>query len=118
MARRYRTYTMMFKSQVAEEFLTGNWPVRVLAEKYHIDHRLVRIWVEKYRAGEFTGAEAEDAIVADYEDRIAELERKVGQLVMENELLKKRLEIASHHATANSSIVSGPRVYPSPEDVA
>jgi transposase len=51
---------------------------------------VIRLWLAKHQAGEFS----EEAAVADsmeeYEARIAALERKVGQLTLENELLKRR----------------------------
>ena len=50
---------------------------------------LIRVWVAKYEAGQFDDESAQGDILARYEARIAELERKVGQLVMENEWLKK-----------------------------
>ena len=42
------------------------------------------------------------------ESRIAELERKVGQLAMENDLLKKAEEFARQKRNASSLIISGP----------
>ena len=51
---------------------------------------LIRIWVAKYEAGEFDDESVQGDILTRYEARNAELERKVGQLVMENEWLKKR----------------------------
>lgn len=55
-------------------------------------------------------------MVAEYEAKIAALERKVGQLTMEIDLLKKtsRLRLVSDSGT--SSIVTGPRPAPSGED--
>ena len=45
-----------------------------------------------------------------YEARIAELERKVGQLVMENDLLKKTGRTVNRPNDVTSSIVSAPKV--------
>jgi hypothetical protein len=50
---------------------------------------LIRLWIRKYEAGEFTDELAEAVYIAQYERKIAELERKVGQLTMEVDLLKK-----------------------------
>ena len=49
-----------------------------------------RLWVRKYEAGEYSDELAEAVRVAGCERKIAELERKVGQLAMEVDLLKKR----------------------------
>jgi hypothetical protein len=52
----------------------------------------------------------------EYEARIAALERKVGQLTMENDLLKKTLSGSRFPNGASSSIVSGPPVSPERKD--
>src|ERR1700689_1407203 len=57
--------------------------------------------------------EADASIVAEYETRIAALERKVGQLTMELDLAKKtpRLRLVSDNES--SSIITGPKPVPS-----
>jgi len=56
---------------------------------YSLSRNLIRLWVHKYEAGEFTDEAAEVFRVTEYEPKIAELERKVGQLTMEVDLLKR-----------------------------
>ena len=60
--------------------------------------------------------EADASIVAEYETRIAALERKVGQLTMELDLAKKtpRLRLVSDNES--SSIITGPSPVPSEGD--
>ena len=48
--------------------------------------------------------------------KIAELERKVGQLTMEIDLLKKGVQLARRPNDDSYSIVSGPKVSPPRED--
>ena len=62
----------------------------------------------KHEAGEFDDESVQGDILARYEARIAELERKVGQLVMENEWLKKTRRPAIQPGSAMYSVVSGP----------
>jgi hypothetical protein len=50
--------------------------------------------------------------------KIAELERKVGQLTMEVDLLKKGVQLGRQRSVVTSSIVSGPKASPSREDAA
>ena len=76
---------------------------------------LIRIWVAKYEAGEFDDEQVQGDVLARYEARIAELERKVGQLVMENDLLKKARRAAEQPSGAMVSVVSGPTVSRSDE---
>jgi hypothetical protein len=54
--------------------------------------------------------------VRDYEAKIASLERKIGQLVMEVDLLKKGGR--ARPSAEPPSIVSGPAASPSSKDVA
>ena len=48
-----------------------------------------RIWAKKHEAGEYDDDSARAVVIEEYERRIAELERKVGQLTMELELAKR-----------------------------
>jgi len=47
-------------------------------------------WVEKHRAGEITEQTDQAERLREAEAKVARLERKIGQLVMEVDLLKKR----------------------------
>ena len=106
---RYRTYTIEFKRRVAEEHLSGGVGLSELARRHDISRELLRIWVRKYEAGEFAIGGSPRADRRAYEAKIASLERKVGQLTMELDLLKKGLASARRPRGASSSIVSGPK---------
>jgi transposase len=105
---RYRTYTVEFKRQVAEEHL-GGVSLNELARRHDISRELLRTWVKKYEAGEFAGDGPVRPDRRAYEAKIAGLERKVGQLTMELDLLKKGLRSARRASGARSSVVSGPK---------
>jgi transposase len=115
---RYRTYSIEFKRQIVQEYLGGEDSLHGLSKRHGVGRNLIRIWLTKYQEGEFT----DEAAVADslegYEARIAALERKVGQLTMENELLKKTLPRARSTNGGNCSLVSGPPVALGRKDVA
>ena len=68
----------------------------------------MREWIHKYEAGEFDDRHTPTTHEQDLEQRIAALERKVGQLTMENELLKKGAQRSALLRSERSSIVSGP----------
>jgi transposase len=106
---RYRTYTVEFKRQVAEEHLSGGTSLNQLARRHDISRELLRIWVRKHAAGEFAGDGPTEADRRAYEAKVAGLERKVGQLTMELDLLKKGLASARRPRSANSSVMSGPK---------
>jgi len=67
-------------------------------------------------AGQLNDEVADATRIAEYETKIAALERKVGQLTMEVDLLKKGARWARRPNVESSSIVSGPRPSPSRED--
>jgi transposase len=110
---RYRTYTVEFKRQVVEEHLGGGTSLNQLARRHDISRELLRTWVKKYEAGEFASGASPRADRRAYEAKIAGLERKVGQLTMELDLLKKGLRSARRASGASTSVVSGPEPAPS-----
>ena len=81
-----------------------------IARKYQLSPKLLERWRGEWRAkGELafpgTGRRGADLPALDDARRIAELERKIGQLTMENDFLKKALaHIRDHHPPA---VVSG-----------
>ena len=89
MARRHRSYSLEFKRHVAQQYLSGDISLARLARQHDISRNLIRVWIAKYEAGEFDDEQVQGDLLARYVARIAELERKVGQLIMENDLLKK-----------------------------
>jgi len=90
MARRRRRFTREFKVQVLNEITAGK-TIAQAAREHNIHETLICKWRKDYEKdpeaafpgnGNPTSAEA----------KIAELERMVGRLTMENDLLKKALE--------------------------
>ena len=93
---------------MVEEHLAGV-SLTELARRHDISRELLRIWVEKYEAGEFASGGSPKSDRRAYEAKIAGLERKVGQLTMELDLLKKGLISARRARDGTSSVVSGPK---------
>ena len=105
---RYRTYTVEFKRQLVEEHLGGGTSLSQLARRHDISRELLRTWVKKYEAGDLAGGPATTPDRRAYGAKIAGLERKVGRLTMELDLLKKGLRSARRASGGTSSVVSGP----------
>src|SRR6266566_2798392 len=84
---KHRTHSIEVKRQVVQEFLGGESP-HALAKRHSISRNLIKIWVAKYEAGGLDSDTAAADVLADYEARIAALERLVGKLALENEFLK------------------------------
>jgi transposase len=77
-----------------------------IARKYQLSPKLLERWRGEWRAkGELAfpgiGRRGVDTLGLDDARRIAELERKIGQLTMENDFLKKALQhFKDHHPPA------------------
>jgi transposase len=114
--RSYRSYTTEFKLAAVQAYRNGQAGLKAVAKQYGICHTLLIRWVRKFEQGDLNEELAEAHTLRDYEAKIATLERKVGQLVMELDLLKKG---APRQPTGEPvSIVSGPQVCPFPKDAA
>ena len=85
-----RDFTKEFKLKVLAE-LDGGMGLAQLSRKYQIHPNTIRGWRKqsrKYKDRAFAGR---GKAYTD-ESRIAELERMIGRLTMENDLLKKALQ--------------------------
>src|SRR3982751_6994927 len=90
-----RVYSREWKIAAMQELDAGRTTSEV-ARKFQLAPKLLERWRGEWRArGEqaFPGSGQRGAGLPVVEDsrRVAELERKVGQLTMENDFLKKRL---------------------------
>ena len=115
MTRRHRRHSTKLKLQLARAYLNGEGSFKSIAKENDISHALLMTWVDKYRRGEITEEIEESENLSEYKSRIAALERKVGQLVMELDSFKKREEILS--ADAKLSIDSEEQALLSEKDV-
>jgi len=115
MPRRHRRHSTAFKLELIRAYLNGEGSYKSIANKHDISHALLMTWVEKYQSGDLTEEIHDAEMVKEHEATIAALERKIGQLVMELDLLKKRDQI--QRTGGPLSIVSGPQDAPSGKDV-
>jgi transposase len=92
-------------------------PERAREAKRHLS-QLIRVWIEKYERGEFDEEVEAANMLEHYEARIAALERMVGRLALENELLKKVSQASRPPKDGRPSVITGPPALPSPKVVA
>lgn len=85
----YKRYTKEFKQKVLREVQQGE-SASAVARKYAVSRQMIYEWQEKQRDGvlQDTGVQREAQLNRD----VANLQRKIGQLTMENDFLKKTLE--------------------------
>ena len=56
-------FSSEFKRQLAKEFLDGRAGLHELARRHSLSRNLIRLWIRKYEAGEFTDELAERGVV-------------------------------------------------------
>jgi transposase-like protein len=87
--RNQRSFSLEFKRQVVEELLSDESRPAQLCRKYNICPSLLYHWKEQYSRGRFNNEPTQEGALR---DRIEKLERLVGRLSLENELLKRGLQ--------------------------
>lgn len=105
--RTKRTFSKEFKRQVIEEVLSGEISTAAACRKYTIAYPLVQRWKKDYSLGRLDN---EPTTPAGYEERIARLERMIGKLTMENEILKKALQqtLSQKKKNGQSLLITSP----------
>ena len=99
-----RRFTATFKRQVVEELLSETCTLAQLSRRYDISSGLILHWKRRYEGGKLVegSSQTEKELLA----RNAELERMVGRLTMENDLLKKAVEYTLRRRRENSSPIT------------
>ena len=104
MAKR-RRFSGAFKRQVVEELLAGPATAAQLCRRYELCATVLRNWKQQYAKGQLADPEQ---ISEDQQQRIQDLERMVGQLTMENALLKRAVAHTLQRRSEGSSPITGP----------
>lgn len=87
-----RKHSSSFKAQVALAAIRGDKTVAEIASKMNIHPAQVQAWKAEALNNLGSLFEKEDHDSSGLENQISELERKVGQLTVENDFLKKNWE--------------------------
>lgn len=109
----FRRFSRRFKQSLCAAMRAGNIGRREAQRAHRLSGNLIHHWLNQFDRGLFDLAEKPAARVAEeYELRIAELERKIGQLTMEADLLKKTQKLDRANSDDDFFVVSGPRPVP------
>ncbi len=104
----HRKFTVTFKQQVVEEVLSGRFSAAHIARKYDLTSGTVSTWIQKYQLGYFGAVlDSVENDPAHLRAKIAELERMVGKLAVENDALKKTARMSIPGRSEPSSVISG-----------
>lgn len=109
----YRQHSTPFKLLLCQDIRSGIIERRDTQRSHDISANLIQLWLTQFDFGELTGEEAAVSVIAEYEARIAALERKVGQLTLELDLVKKAPRMPTLNGREKSSVISGPAPPPS-----
>lgn len=104
---------MPLRLQLCQDIRAGVIGRRDAQRSHNLSANLIQLWLTQFDRGELNDEEAEASVIAEYEARIAALERKVGQLTMELDLAKKTSRMPTANGSARSCVISGPRPAPS-----
>ena len=92
-----RRFSKAFKLKVVHAYISDT-PVSEIIRQFDIHQNLVYKWTQEYQANPetaFRGSADEDTPQS-RDQRIAELERVLGRITLENEFLKKALSHAKN----------------------
>jgi transposase-like protein len=98
--RTRRKFSEQIKRQVVEEFRAGKYSAKELANLYHCSSQTIYRWIRKYSPADqpkinvIEMAESTDQKVKKLKQKIADLERTVGQKQIKIDFLDKMIEIA------------------------
>jgi transposase len=106
----YRRHSTPFKLQLCQDIRAGVLGRRDAQRTHQISANLIQLRLTQFDRGELHDEEAEASVIAEYQTRIAALERKVGQLTMEPDLVKKTPRAPNGIDSGRSFIVFSPLI--------
>jgi transposase-like protein len=100
-----RTFNNDFKAKIVEMIAARAATQAELSRKYGISPVMIGRWKREYSTGKFF-ENANNADIASIKIRMAELERLVGELLLENKMLKKAKELDTFQKKDDSLIIT------------
>ena len=98
-----RKFGKEFKRQIVEELVSETGTLAQLSRRHNLSAGLILGWKKQYATGKLNN-EPEENIEA-LKDRIEKLEKMIGRLTMDNDLLKKATQFSLKKKNANSSVI-------------
>lgn len=98
--RKRREFSEQIKRQAVADFRSGKHTAKELASLYHCSYQTIYRWIYKYSPADSPSvnvvemAKSNDQNVKDLQNKIAELERMLGQKQIQMDLYAKMIELA------------------------
>lgn len=100
-----RSFTNEFKKEVVEAIVSGSATQAELSREYSISPVVISKWKKDYKTGKFfENVDSQD--MAKLELRVRELERLLGKLTLENEMLKRARDLNTKEKKEDLSIIT------------
>ena len=100
-----RSFSDDFKKQVVESIVSGSATQAEIAREYKISPVIINRWKKDYKSGKFfENVSSND--MAKLELRVRKLERLLGKLTLENEMLKRARDLNTKEKKEDLSIVT------------
>ena len=100
-----RSFSDDFKKQVVESIVSGSATQAEIAREYKISPVMINKWKKDYKSGKFF-ENVDSYDMAKQELRIRELERLLGKLTLENEMLKRARDLNTKEKKEDLSIIT------------
>src|SRR5271157_2374421 len=103
--KKYRYFPLEYKQRIVHEIESGQRTKAAVAREEHLSSSLIDRWQKQIHEGTIvdhpTGRERQ------LEKELDRYKKKVGELTLENDLLKKIEEFSAHMRRSNGFIVTG-----------
>ena len=103
--KKYRYFPLEYKQQIIQEIESGLRTRAAIAREEHLSSSLIDRWRKQIREG--TMVNHPSARERQLERELDRYKKKVGELTLENDLLKKIDEYCRSMRKSNGSIVTG-----------
>ena len=100
-----RTFDDEFKARIVETIAAGAASQAEISRKYVISPVMIGRWKKEYSTGKFF-ENAKNTDIAGIRIRMSELERLLGELLLENKMLKKAKELDTIQKKDDSLIIT------------
>jgi len=112
--KKYKTYTSEFKRSIIEQIDSGAISLCAAARENNISHSLIEYWRKQLHEGTFQ--DRPTAREKQLEKELDRYKKKVGELTIQIDLLKKNSESSTYMRKWNGYIVTGKKSEPSERD--
>lgn len=99
-----RTFDVQFKAQVVQAIQSGTHTIKEVCQEHQLQKPTVERWVERYSMGKLVDRPSLREKVLEKE--IDQLKSKIGDLVMQIDLLKKFHQELARKRSVDSSVIT------------